>query len=258
MTAPARWADGCPAPPASPWLPCPPPAGASLLLFCVPHAGAGASSFRDWPGHLPPHVAVCPVQPPGREARFREAPYTHIAPLVTSMLEGLAPHLNRPFALYGHSVGALVVFEFARAVRAAGLPPPVHLFVSGRPAPQSPATRPQLHELGHPELMHALYDLGGTPAAVLRNPGVRDLLLPLIRADFAVNETYRYRWAAPLDLPLTVYQGIDDSRVSIDEAREWEQQSTGPFRVKHIRGDHFFITTSRLALTRDISEQLGG
>lgn len=256
MSPLARRGEGCAAPPATSWLPCPPLAGASLRLFCFPHAGAGASSFRDWPGQLPPHVSVCPVQPPGREARFREAPYTRVGPLVTSMLEALAPYLGQPYALYGHSVGALVMFEFARAVRAAGLPSPVHLFVSGRPAPQSTTARPRLHDLGHPELMHALHDLGGTPAAVLRNPGLRDLLLPLIRADFAVNETYCYRPEAPLELPLTVYQGIDDLRVSIDEAREWQHQSTGAFRVKHIRGDHFFITTSRLALTRDLSAQL--
>jgi len=256
MSRHGRLRGTAPVHPATPWLPELPAAGSSLRLFCFPHAGAGASSFRDWPRHLPTHVSVCPVQLPGREARFREAPFTHVEPLVTELLDALNPYLDQPFALYGHSVGALVAFEFARALRRAGLPQPAHLFVSGRPAPQSVTSRPLLHDLGHPELVKALYAIGGTPAAVLRNPDLRALLLPMIQADFAVNETYVYHEEHALGVPTTVYQGTDDMRVSAEEARAWEAQSSGAFRVKYLAGGHFFVATNLLALARDMSGQL--
>lgn len=256
MTRHARWCGRAPTHHVTPWLPDEPSDDSSMRLFCFPHAGAGASSFRDWPRHLPEHVAVCPVQLPGRETRFREAPFTSVEPLVSELVYALNPYLDRPFALYGHSVGALVAFEFARALRREGLPQPAHLFVSGRPAPQTAARLPLLHDLGHPQLMQELHDLGGTPAAVLRNPDLRALLLPLIQADFAVNETYRYHEEKTLPVPLTVYQGTDDMRVSAVEAHAWESQSTGPFRVKYLTGGHFFVVHNLEALTRDMSTQL--
>lgn len=256
MTRHIRWQGRAPEVRGTPWLPDLPSEDSTLRLFCFPHAGAGASSFRDWPRHLPEHVAVCPVQLPGRETRFRETPFTRIEPLVEGLVDALNPFLDRSFALYGHSVGALVAFEFARALRSAGLPQPAHLFVSGRPAPQSLASRPLLHDLGHPQLMRTLQKLGGTPAAVLRNPDLRALLLPLIQADFAVNETYVYRPERTLAVPLTVYQGTEDMRVSAAEAHAWECQTTRRFSVKYLSGGHFFVVHNLLALTADMSERL--
>ncbi len=238
------------------WLPGTRSSQASTRLFCLPHAAAGASSFRDWQGHLPDHVAVCAVQPPGRESRFREQPYDRVEPMVSGLLAAMLPYLDRPFALYGHSVGALVAFELARALRAGGHPAPMHLFVSGRLPPRTPITWPPLHTLESDELMRAMHDIGGTPASVLRNPHMRELLLPLIRADLAVNETYRYHPEARLGIPLTVYHGIDDPLVTAAQARTWQDETTGPFRLKFIPGNHFFVVTSRRALVSDLSEQL--
>ncbi|MFF7802685.1 thioesterase II family protein [Streptomyces olivaceus] len=210
-------------------------------LFCFPSAGASAAAYAPWRTLVPQDVTVCPVQPPGRAERFREAPYDRCGPLVAHLASALSEQFTGTYALYGHSMGALVAFELAREIRRTGATPPVHLFVSGRAAPQLPDVRRPLRDLPAEELIGEVAGMGGTPEAVLRERELMELLLPLLRADLSVNETYRYGPQPPLDIPLTVFGGHRDPRADRTELPAWEDLTRGPFRTRMFPGGHFFI-----------------
>ncbi|MER7055096.1 MULTISPECIES: alpha/beta fold hydrolase [unclassified Streptomyces] len=217
----------------------PPPA--APRLFCFPSAGASAAAFAPWRSLVGEGVRVCPVQPPGRAERFREAPYDRCDQLVGHLAAALSEQFTGTYALYGHSMGALVAFELAREIRRMDAGPPVHLFVSGRAAPQLPDTRRPLRDLPADELIGEVAGMGGTPEAVLREKDLMALLLPLLRADLGVNETYQYRPEPLLDVPLTVFGGQEDPRADRTELLAWESLTRARFRSHMFPGGHFFI-----------------
>ena len=200
------------------WVTCPKPnPQASLRLFCFPYAGGKAVSFRAWSSGLPTTVEVCPVELPGRGSRLMEVPFTQFEPLISALAQALLPYLDKPFAFFGHSMGALVSFELARLLRQKYGLSPVHLFVSGRGAPQVvPVPDPPIHALPEPAFLEKLRGLNGTPEAVLENAKLMQLLLPMLRADFAVIETYVYVPEPPLNCPITAFSGWQDRKVSFD------------------------------------------
>ncbi len=239
------------------WLLCPrPDPQARLRLLCFAYAGGGPPIFHHWAGGLPAGVEVCAVQLPGRGARVREAPFTRLAPLVETLASALRPDLDKPFALFGHSVGALIAFELARALRRRGQPLPAHLFVSGCGAPQLPDPRLPIHALPDGEFVAELAQLGGTPAEVLAHAELMALLLPALRADFALSETYVCAEEPPLACPVTAFGGVDDARVSRDRLEGWREQTVGSFTLRLFPGDHFFINTARPALLEALAGQL--
>jgi surfactin synthase thioesterase subunit len=229
------------------WLPFRAMAGvepARLGLYCLAHAGGGASAYRAWLGQLP-GVAVLPVQPPGREARLRESPHTRMPSLVGELadvvLADAAAH-DRPYAVYGHSVGALVAFELLREIRRRGQPGPVHLFVSGCVAPHRPFDDgPPVRDMPRPELVATLRRLGGTPDWLLSDQSVLDMIEPAIRADFSVKETYRYLPEPPLDVPITALPSTDDPRASQELVARWREQTTAEFKLHTFAGGHFAV-----------------
>ena len=228
-----------------------------MRLFCLPPAGSGASPFRAWARALPDGIELCPIQLPGREERLTERPYDRLAPLVDALAGALRDHLDRPFALFGHSMGALLAFELARALRrdGAGLPL-LHLFVSGYRAPHLPDPDPPLHPLPGPAFWDEVRRLNGTPTVVLDNAELRRLVEPTLRADFAVHETYAHEPGEPLACPISVFGGLDDQEVSRGQLEEWRRHARGPFILRMLPGDHFFIHPSRDALLRAIAEDL--
>lgn len=238
-------------------IPRPNPA-ARLRLFCFPYAGAGASVFFSWQAQLPAEVEVCAIQPPGREARLREAPYTSMTALVETLGEVLAPYMDRPFAFFGHSNGAIMAFELARKLRREGRPLPLHLFLSGRPAAQLPSRHPPIHALPEPEFIAELRRLQGTPEEVLNHPEIMELLVPLLRADFSLAETYAYRPEPPLEIPVSAYGGRLDPDVNADEVEGWREQTAQAFRSVVFPGDHFFINGDRAQLLAQLSGELRG
>jgi medium-chain acyl-[acyl-carrier-protein] hydrolase len=182
-----------------------------------------------------------------------------MAPLIEALLPALAPKLDRPFAVYGHSMGAVVAFELLRALRRAGGAAPLHLFVSGHIAPQLPEPGPPLHALSDAAFVDEIrrrYD--GIPEAILQNPEYLQLFLPTMRADLELIETYDYRDEAPLSCPLTVYAGRQDSRTNEPQLDAWKVQTRGPFALRMFSGGHFFIQTGRAALVEDVTRRLAG
>lgn len=229
------------------WLPAglPPRDTAPLLLFCLPYAGGGASIYRTWAAAAPPGLTVCPVQLPGREQRLRDAPFRDLTSLVSALDEALRPHLDRPFAVFGHSMGALIAYEWARRL-ATGPSSALlqHLFVSGRPAPARGSTRPPVHALPEPEFLAELRRLRGTPDAVLAHQELLQLLLPTLRADFQVVETYRWAPGPRLTVPVTAFGGTHDD-VSADDLQAWREVTESGFECQLLAGDHFFLHDAR-------------
>jgi medium-chain acyl-[acyl-carrier-protein] hydrolase len=228
---------------------------AKLRLFCLPHAGGGASVFRDWWRFLPSSVEVCAVQLPGREARFREAPFSRLSPLVEALATNLQPYLDRPYALFGHSMGALVGFELARHWRRNG-PLPAHLFVSARRAPQLAMTEKPSYALPDEDFLASLRRFGGAVDPILDNPELLEVVMPALRADFAVVETYAYADEPRLDVPITAFGGQADPVVLPEHLEAWRMQTTAAFRLRMMPGDHFFLQTQQDLLLRDLAEEL--
>lgn len=233
------------------WLLREPNRDARLRLFCFPHAGAGASVYRAWSRPLAAEgFDVCPVQLPGRESRLGEPAHLTIIPLVEALVEGIIPYLDRPYALFGHSMGALVAFELARSLRERGAGLPCHLFVSGRIAPQREDPRPKLHDLADVPLLTRLTELGGIPSALRASPELMAFQLPLLRADLAVNEKYQHVSAPPLAVPITAFGGEQDPKTDDAEIRGWAEQTSERFSMRTLPGGHFFVHDSMQLLLR--------
>ena len=228
---------------------------ARLRLFCFPPAGGGDALFRAWWQGLPADVEVCGIQLPGRDLRRREPPITRITPLVQALADALGPELARPYALFGHSTGARVAFELARERRRRDQPGPAVLVVSGRPAPHCPERDP-MHALAAEPLIARLRRLGGTPEAVLREPELMAMFLPIVRADLEVNEVEAHRPEPPLGCPIVAFGGAHDERCRRDELAAWREHTRGAFTLELFPGGHFFVQTAGQALLAALGRAL--
>lgn len=231
-----------------------PNANAKLRLFCFPYAGGSGMLYQSWFRNLPRAVEVCPVQPPGRGDRLREQPFTRLESLVQAAAEELRPYFDLPFAFFGHSMGALISFELARLLRKEGMTQPRQLFLSGCNAPQLPSSDRPIHNVPDPELIEELRRLNGTPQEVLDHPELMELMLPIIRADMAVCETYAYKPEPPLDSAISAFGGLQDLGVPRAGVRAWESQTTSSFAMWMFEGDHFFLHQAQPQMLRIISE----
>ena len=228
---------------------------ASVRLFCFPYAGGGDSIFRSWQEGLSDRIEVCPVQLPGRGSRIAEPPYTEMDQLVRVAGQALAPHLDKPFALFGHSMGALIAFELARHLRGEYSVQPVHLFVSGRCSPQT-RSEPLDLQLFDCEFREILRRNNGTPEEALENPELMELMLPVIRADLLLCKSYIYTPGPPFSFSITAFGGLEDHGVPRYCIEGWREHTTGRFVLRMLPGDHFFLNSSRLPLVEAISKEL--
>jgi medium-chain acyl-[acyl-carrier-protein] hydrolase len=240
------------------WVRCLRPSDrARARLFCLPYGGGGAAIFREWPRDLWPEIEVWHVQLPGREARHREPLVTRMDSLVTPLVEALVPHLDRPYAVFGHSMGALIGFELVRFLRRQGVPDPVHLLASARRAPHVPDVRPPLHTLPDPDLVEQLCRrYNGMPRAVLESPDLMRLFVPVIRADLTLTETYVYEPEEPLACPISAFGGLEDGAVTRDDLAAWGDQTRGSFTLRMLPGSHFFLQALRPRLVSAIAADL--
>lgn len=222
---------------------------AAVRLFCFAHAGGGAAFFRPWRAALQPEVDVRPVILPGRESRIREAPYRRIEQVLDPLCSAIAPYLDRPYALFGHSMGAVLAYETARLLtdRAwSGVGEgPAALVVSGRRAPHLRPTRQSVSTLPNAEFIAELHRLGGTPPEVLGHPQLLRALLPPLRADFELNEAYLPLPGGRLNCPVAAYQGADDPEVDPPELLGWRDHTGGDFTLRMFAGGHFYLGSGR-------------
>jgi medium-chain acyl-[acyl-carrier-protein] hydrolase len=227
-------------------------------MFCFPFAGGGASVFREWKADLPAAVDVHPIQLPGREGRWGEKPFTNLSLLVEALMNVLDPLLHQPFVFFGHSMGALISFEFARQLRRSRDKTPVHLFISGARAPQIPDNDPPIHQLPDSEFITELQQLNGIPEFALQNSELMRVLLPTIRADITLCETHEYYPDEPLGCPITAYGGQADRKVQHEHLAGWNVLTSAGFSVRAFPGDHFYLTSARKLLLRALSAELSG
>ncbi|RSN55631.1 thioesterase [Actinomadura sp. WAC 06369] len=209
-------------------------------LLCLPHAGGSASFFFPASKALAPAVEVLAVQYPGRQDRRHEPNVSDLHELADQIFAAVRRLDDRPLALLGHSMGALVGYEVALRMRDSGTRAPVRFFASGRRAPSRhrPST---LHTEPDERIVAELRRLSGTDAAMLADPELLEMILPAIRADYRAVETYRPEPGRVLDCPVTVLTGDADPQVTIDEAAAWEEHTTGPTELRVFQGGHFFL-----------------
>jgi len=228
-----------------------------MRLFCFPYAGGGTSAFRGWSELLGDELEVWPVQLPGRENRLREGLFDSIHALIPHMASALGDLLDRPFAFYGHSLGGTIAFETARWLRRISRVEPSHLFVGASPAPQLPWVHPPLRTLAEEELLREVEKrYGGVPRQVIEDAEMRALVLPILRADVSMVETYVYTNDAPLGCGITAVGGRHDSMVTKNDLQGWAVQTTESFRTLTLEGNHLFLQTHKQELLELISAEL--
>jgi medium-chain acyl-[acyl-carrier-protein] hydrolase len=227
-----------------------------LKMFCFPYAGGTALIFKQWAEFLPPTVQVISVELPGRGARLREPPFVSLPALIDELKEVIWPLLDKPYVFFGHSMGAIIAFELARSLRRKHGHEPQALFVAGRRAPQIPSSEPLTYNLPHDEFMKELIKLDGTPKEVIEHAELMELMIPLLRADFQLVQTYEYIAETPLRCPITVYGGLQDVETPRDKLLPWEEQTSSRFASHALPGDHFFIRSSQSQLLALLAREL--
>jgi surfactin synthase thioesterase subunit len=231
--------------------------GDQLRLLCFPYAGSGASVFRDWQSEMPPGIQVIPVQLPGRENRWADPVYVNMASLASKLVSVLHPVFAAPYALFGHSMGGLISFELARQLRKRRMRPPEHLFISSARAPHVPDRELPMHMLPDGVFLKELTGrFGGSPDQALLNRELAKVLLPILRADFALCETFHPAPDEPLGFPISVFGGRSDRLVVYSDLVGWSLYTRRAFKLQMFAGDHFFMTRQRDALLQVLSAEL--
>ncbi len=244
---------------ATPWLRYAQPATAQtqIRIFCFHFAGGSASAFRTWVNAFPTSIQVYPIQLPGRENRIKELPFTQLSDVVQEAEQALRPFLMPPYAFFGHSMGTLISFELARFLRRAGKPLPIHIFVAAHRAPHLPDPLPPAFQLPSAAFIERLRSLGGTPEAVLENAELLTMLLPILRADFEVCDTYRFQDEKMLTCPISAFGGLYDRQVRYSDLEAWRLHTSSSFQLRLYPGNHFFLPHNQKqvvqALINDLS-----
>lgn len=239
----------------SPWFIVRRPRSApAVRLFCFPYAGGAAMVFERWPQDVPDWIEVWAAELPGRSTRMTEPPINDLRTIVDALRPAMEGALDRPLALFGHSMGALIAFELAsrfdrRVVY------PLKVFVSGAGAPHRHSL-PPTHTLSDEEFVSRVRRLSGAPPEVFDSSELVELLMPRWRADFRAAETFACSPCSPLQCPISAFAGSEDSEVSIDAVHAWRDLTVEPFTLRVFSGDHFFIHTAHAEILAAIADEL--
>ncbi|MGE7437918.1 thioesterase II family protein [Kitasatospora sp. NPDC001175] len=210
-----------------------------MNLYCIPYAGCSARVYDSWQQHLPDHVTVVPLELPGRGSRCVEEPIDELAALLADLYQQLDP--GSPYALFGHSYGAVIAFELAKLLRAKGDPEPSALLLSASRAPRLLGADADTHRLSDAELTERLAELGGTPQELLENEELMEIYLPVIRADYRILGEYGTGTPGRVGCPVVAFYGDADDEADLASVEEWAHYTDGSFGVRKIHGDHFFL-----------------
>ena len=233
-----------------------PRASARARVVALPFAGGGASAFRPLRRRLGPEIDLAPLQLPGREGRIREAPSARVETLIEQILNGIGG-IEEPHALFGYSMGALLAYELAQALRAAGRGSPRVLFVAAARPPHRLDRSAPLHALADEPFIDALRAMKGTPEEVLAHRELMELVLPTLRADFELCETYEHAPREPLDCPIVAFGGREDPNVPPELLDAWGEHSRAGSRSIVFSAGHFFLDSEESAIVSEMRRSLG-
>jgi len=225
---------------------------ASLRLFCFPYAGGSSAVFREWGKAMPREVEVLAAELPGRGHRIKESLVHRMAPLVEGLATAILPFLDKKFAFFGHSMGATLAFELSQLLSTEVGLQPAFLFVSGRNAPHVPMRKPLTYDLPDKEFIAELCRLNGTPREVLEHPELLSFVLPVLRADFELIQTYKFSSKAPLTCPIIAFAGSKDPDVLPEDVEPWSEHTHGRFTMTIMPGDHFYLDSLPAQLLQHI------
>ncbi len=229
---------------------------AQTRLFFFPYAGGGPSVFSRWLNDLPGDMEGYIAHYPGRGSRYQEPPIKRLTTLVERLYQAIQPLLDKPFAFFGHSLGGLVAFELIKNLRKNNFPQPTILFVSASDAPHLYDVHQPIHKLPDAEFLQTMKELNGISAELQNYPDMMNLLLPMLRADFEASESYDYVRSEPLNIPVVVFGGLDDPRVTRERLEGWALHTNASFKLQCYPGDHFFINTARESVIDSIINDL--
>lgn len=228
---------------------------AAMRMLCFSHAGGGAATFRSWSAALPTDIEVWAVQLPGRETRLEEPAYRRMTPMIAALAQAIGPRLDKPFVFFGHSMGALVAFELARELRRSSMPQPSRLFLAAFRAPQLPSPNVKIYHWPD-DVLRAVLETDGTPPEVLRDDELMRVLMPTLRADLEVCDTYEHAPQAPLACPFSVFGGRNDVRVPAKDLDGWRMHTASECSMSMFPGSHFFPHTARQLLLEKLQDDL--
>jgi medium-chain acyl-[acyl-carrier-protein] hydrolase len=229
----------------------------NFRLFCFPYAGAGASVFRDWQKELPSTAEVVPVQLPGREGRWSDQPIQDLPLLAATMVTALEPMLIEPYALFGHSMGALIAFEWSKHLRRLNGTEPVHLFVAAQHAPQLPSPYPPADSISDPAARETLRALWGSPRLASADDQVLDRLFKRVEPCLVLQQKgYRFEHEAPLGCPVTALYGTADPVLQPSHLEAWQTHTRGSFEMINVDGGHLFVRDQADLVASLLAERL--
>jgi medium-chain acyl-[acyl-carrier-protein] hydrolase len=243
-------------PSASPWLWHHGKPDAPMRLFCFPYSGAGASAYRSWGPHLNDDIELWTIQYPGHESRVTETLIENMDAMCAALQEEIGPYLDRPYAFFGHSMGALLAFAFSQKRMHDNLPQPRALYISGCPAPQMWNPEESIIDLSDEELKNQIMKLGLMSPYMLAKPDLIDLYLTIIRSDFTLYESYSNEGITPLDCPIVALSGRSDPLVDRDQLQGWNMHTHNDFRMLRFSGGHFYLHDMTPELVQEICDDL--
>lgn len=226
---------------------------ATLRVFCFPYAGGSAATYMSWAKSLPVNVELVAVQLPGRANRLFEPPHSNMDSLITELVDVISGLLDKPYILFGHSLGSRVAFELLDKCNRLQLPIPKHFVASGSRGPHSTARDEPIYHLPDDELILKLNELNGTPKEILENAELMSLCLPLLRADFELSDTYCYTSDTKFDCPISVLGGDDDTDITHDDLLSWGRYFSHTVETHILAGDHFFIDSNKQPVLKIIN-----
>ncbi|KIL51087.1 thioesterase II family protein [Jeotgalibacillus campisalis] len=230
---------------------------AKYRIFCFPYAGGSSSIYNSWYKHLPDDIELFSIELPGRGRRISEPPIRNMNLLIRTMVKELLPYFKeKRFIFFGHSMGALISYELAITLLNSEGISPEKLFVSAHRAPHIPRVSSQTFKQSDEILIQKLKELNGTAEVILNTPELLDLILPIMRADLELCETYKFNHSYPLPIPITAFAGDSDKNVLIDSVTKWDDVTSDKFNLEIVKGDHFFINEQSEEITKKIVELL--
>ena len=227
-----------------------------LRLYCFPYAGGSAATYAHWHRKLQNSVQVIAVQPPGRANRIFEPPFREMGSLIDALYAEIKPFLDRPYAFFGHSLGSRVAFELIKRIDRNKLMLPEIFFASGSRAPSVKPREFRTYDLPDKQFIEHLRSLNGTPEAIINNPDLMDLYLPLLRADFQISETYYSDATDKINSKICVFSGTKDEDITEQDLRQWYEHFHTKIGIKMIEGSHFFIEENSDHLLKEIKIRL--